>query len=133
MHALTRILELVLANRKLTSAKPHVINALGGLAVVICLGVFATVLLALMICAALWIGYAGLLTAGASILLAAGVVAVVTMVLLAVTLLIALRLWTSVRAEVLEVFRTQTPLAPVTETANAFIDGVLTRLRPKAK
>ncbi|MBW8882966.1 MAG: hypothetical protein JF615_16540, partial [Asticcacaulis sp.] len=67
MHALTRVLELFITNRKLTSAKPHVLNALAGLALVICLGVFATVLAALMVCALLWLGYAQMLNAGAGI------------------------------------------------------------------
>ncbi len=127
MNALTRILELVLANRKLTSARPHVINALGGLAIVTCLGVFATVLLALMLCALLWLSYAGMLAAGTGISLAAGIITAVTGVLVAITLAIALRIWKSVRAEVVEVFRTQTPLAPVTDTANAFINGIMAR------
>lgn len=124
MQAFARLLELFIANRKLTSAKPHVLNALAGLTLVICLGVFATVLAALMVCALLWLGYAQMLAAGAAIATAAIVVGVTSLVLLAVAVIIALRIWKSVRAEALEAFRTQTPLAPVTDTAGAFLDGI---------
>lgn len=134
MHALTRLLELFIANRKLTSAKPHVLNALAGLALVICLGVFATVLAALMTCALLWLGYAGMLGAGADIAVAGSVVAIVSVVLVAVAVFAALHIWKTVRAEVLEAFRTQTPLAPVTDGAGAFLDGIFAAgRRAKAK
>jgi len=135
MHALTRVLELFLTNRKLTSAKPHVLNALAGLALVICLGVFATVLAALMVCALLWLGYAQMLNAGADIATAGLVVAITSLVLVAIAVFAALRIWKSVRDEVLLVFRSQTPLAPVTDTAGAFLDGIFAagkRIRPKA-
>jgi hypothetical protein len=124
MHALTRVLELFITNRKLSSAKPHVLNALAGLAVVICLSVFATVLAALMVCALLWLGYAQLLGAGADIATAGIVIAAATLVLVVAAVLVALRVWKTVREEVLEVFRTQTPLSPVTDTAGAFLDGI---------
>jgi hypothetical protein len=124
IHALTRFLELFITNRKLSSAKPHVLNALAGLALVIGLGVFATVFAALMVCAMLWLGYAQLLGAGADIATAGLIVAAVSLVLVVAAVLIALRAWRTVREEVLEVFRTQTPLAPVTDTAGAFLDGL---------
>lgn len=124
MHALTRLLELFVTNRKLSSAKPHVLNALAGLAMVICLSIFATVLAALMVCALLWLGYAQMLGAGAGIATAGAIVAGAALVLVIVAIVIALRIWKTVHAEVLEVFRTQTPLAPVTDTAGAFLDGI---------
>ncbi len=131
MHVLTRFLELFLTNRKLSSARPHVLNALAGLAIVVCLSVFATVLAALMVCALLWLGYAQLLGAGAGIAMAGTIVAAVSLVLVAVAVIIALRVWKSVHEEVLEVFRTQTPLAPVTDTAGAFLDGIFAGRRGK--
>jgi len=131
MHALTRFLELFITNRKLSSAKPHVLNALAGLAVVIWLSVFATVFAALMVCALLWLGYAQLLGAGADIATAGLIVAAVSLVLVVAAVAIALRVWKTVRQEVLEVFRTQTPLAPVTDTAGAFLDGIFAGKRAK--
>jgi len=134
MHALTRFLELFITNRKLSSAKPHVLNALAGLALVVCLGVFATVLAALMVCALLWLGYAGMLGLGANIATAGIIIAATSLVLGGAAVLIALRTWRTVRAEVLEIFRTQTPLAPVTDTASAFLDGIFAAGKPaKAK
>ncbi len=124
MHVLSRFLELFIVNRKLSSAKPHVLNALAGLALVICLGVFATVLAALMVCALLWLGYAGILGAGASIATAGAIIAAASLALVVMAVLIALHIWKTVREEVLHVFRTQTPLAPVTDTAGAFLDGI---------
>lgn len=137
MHALTRFLELFITNRKLSSARPHVLNALAGLALVICLGIFATVMAALMLCALLWLGYAGLLGAGAGIATAAIIVAAISLVVVtvAVAVVVALSIWRTVHAEVVEVFRTQTPLAPVTDTAGAFLDGIFAagkRVRAKA-
>lgn len=125
MHALTRILELLVTNRKLSSAKPHVLNALAGLAVVICLGVFATVLAALILSAVLWLGYAQMLALGAQIATAGLVIGGFAAVVFVVTISIALRIWQAVRAEVVQVFDTQTPLKPVTNVANAFVDGIL--------
>ena len=124
MHALTRVFELFITNRKLSSAKPHVLNALAGLAVVMCLSVFATVFAALMVCALLWLGYAQLLGAGTDIATAGIIVAAASLILVVAAALIALRNWKTVRQEVLEVFRTQTPLAPVTDTAGAFLDVI---------
>ena len=133
MHALTRFLELFITNRKLSSAKPHVLNALAGLALVVCLGVFATVFCALMVCSLLWLGYAQLLAAGAAIATAGLIVAAASLVLVVAAVLIALHAWKSVREEVVEVFRTQTPLAPVTDTAGAFLDGILGKRAKAAK
>ncbi len=134
MQALARLLELFIVNRKLASARPHVLNALAGLALVICLGVFATVLAALMVCALLWLGYAQMLAAGADIATGAIAVTVTALVLLVAAVVIALRIWKTVRAEILEAFRTQTPLAPVTDTAGAFLDGIFAAgRRVKAK
>lgn len=130
MSLLARIVELVVTGRKLSAARPFVLSAITGLAIVITLGVFATVLAALMVCALIWLGYAQMLNAGAPIAAAAGVVALFTLVVLAVTVFIALRIWRDVRLDIEEALRP--PLSPVTDTANAFIDGLL-KPSPKAR
>lgn len=133
MQILTRIFELVVTGRKLSAAKPHVLSALSSLALVIILGVFATVLAALMVSALIWLLYAQMLMASASIATAGITIAVVTLVILSATVFIALRIWKNVRIEVAEIFRSQTPLAPVTDTANAFIDGLMTSSKSRSR
>ncbi len=129
MYWMTRLTELWLTHKKLSDSKSFVLKALSGLAIVIVLGVFGAVLLALMLSSALWLGYGSLLSAGAQITLAASVVGIVSALLLIVTLIAALRLWRDVQKDILLIFRSQTPLVGqvadrVGDVAGAFMSGL---------
>ncbi|MBW8882765.1 MAG: hypothetical protein JF615_15495, partial [Asticcacaulis sp.] len=71
MSVIMRFVELLSASKRLKDSKPYVLRALSGLAVVILLGVFATVMAALMVAALLWLIYAQMLASGAEISTAA--------------------------------------------------------------
>lgn len=132
MSIVSRLVEMLVVNKKLTASKPYVLSALSGLAVVILLGVFGTFLLAMMVSAVLWLIYSQMLVAGAQISTAALVTAGLTVVTLAITAFAGFRVWSTVRHDVEEIFRQQRPLAApvidkVSDVAGSFFTGLRRR------
>ena len=129
MYWINRLTELWLTHKKLSDAKPFVLRALFGLAIVIVLSVFGAILFALLLSSALWLAFGGLLLAGAQITLAASVVAVVSLLILIAIILITLRAWRDVQNDILLIFRSQTPLVGqvadrVGNVAESFMSGL---------
>ena len=131
MSIVMRLVELLSVNKRLKDTKPYVLRALSGLAVVIMLGVFATVMAALMVAALLWLIYAQMLAAGAEIATAAVVTGGLSLVTIAVTAWAAFRVWSAVRADVERIFQSQTPVVGkmadgVGHVAESFLNGLKT-------
>ena len=131
MFWVTRIFELLSATKKLNDSKAHVMNAVSGLMLVLLLGMFGTFLSALMISGLLYLIHTQLILAGASVLAATlGTTA------LALAILAAAGLWASaifgrVRADIEQIFHSQSPIvAPVinkvSDVAGSFFSGLRT-------
>ncbi len=131
MFWVSRIFELLSATKKLNASKAYLMNAVSGFTAVILLGVFGTFLFALMTGLLLWLAYAQMLVAGASVLMACLITAALTIVILAITAVIATRIFGQVRESVEHIFHSQSPIvAPVvdrvTNIASSFVNGLRT-------
>lgn len=131
MFWVSRIFELLSATKKLNASKAYLMNAVSGLMAVILLGVFGTFLFAFMIGLLLWLLYSQMLVAGLSVLMACLGTAALTLVILAITAVVAARVFRQVRADVELIFHSQSPIvAPVvdrvTHAASAFMNGLRT-------
>lgn len=109
MLLLTRLIELLFANRRLKTSKPYVFSALTGFAVLALLGIFGALLLALTAAGGLWLAYTQMLAAGLSVAIAALLTLVIVACLLVLVSAIAVRAWTSVQADIGHIFESQTP------------------------
>lgn len=132
MSVIMRLLDLLSASHKLKDSKPYVIRALAGMAIFVMLGVFATLMSALLVASLLWLIYAEMLAAGAGTAIAGTFVAGLSLITIGVTAFAALRTWAAVRADIDLVFNAQTPVVGkvadrVTGVAGAFINGLRRR------
>lgn len=129
MFWVTRIFELLSATKKLNDAKPHVMNALSGLTVVLLLAIFGALLAALMLTAMLCLVYWQIIMAGGTVIVAALVTAIMTLAILLTALLGASAAFRRTRSAVDHVVHSQAPIvAPVvnkvTDVAGAFWSGL---------
>jgi hypothetical protein len=132
MAIFMRILELLSASKKLKDSKPYVLRAISGIALVVMLGVFATMMGALLLAGLLWLIYVQMVEAGSGEIVAFLVVAVAALAVMGLAVLAARRAWAAVRADVDMVFSAQTPVVGqvadrVTHIAGSFISGLRKR------
>ena len=136
MLLLTRLVELLSVNRRLKTSRPYVLSALTGFAVLALLGVFGTILCALIVSGLLWVSFDQMLAAGLGVGVSALATTALAFVVLAFVGLSASRVWRGVRANIGQVIDGQAPLiAPVIDKtgdvlgglANAFANGLKKR------
>ncbi len=132
MSVVMRLVELFAVNKRLNDTKPYVLRALSGLAIVILLGVFATVMAALLVAALLWLIYTQILAAGVQIATAALVTGALSLITIAIAAWAAFRVWSAVCADVERIFQSQTPVVNkvadgVGHIAESFVNGLRKR------
>ena len=132
MFWVTRIFELLSATKKLNDSKAHVMSAVSNLMLVLLLGMFGIFLAAIMIGGGLYLIYIQLVLSGLGVLTATLCTAVLTLVILAAVGLWAAAMFGRVRADVEQVFHSQSPIvAPVITKVSNVADSFLSGLRNK--
>ena len=129
MFWVTRIYELLSATKRLNDSKTHIMSAASSLILILFLGVFGTVLSALIIAGFLLLTYLQLVTAGAGILVAAISTGAIGAAILIITVLWAAALLRQLRQNIEQIFQSQAPIvAPVinkvSNVAGSFFSGL---------
>lgn len=125
MLLLTRLIELLSVNRRLKTSRPYVLSALTGFAVLALLGVFGTILCALVVGGLLWLSFDQMLAAGLNTGVSALATAAIAVVVLLVVGLTASRVWRGVQADIGQVIDGQAPLiAPVIDKTGDVLGGL---------
>ncbi|HTM81152.1 hypothetical protein [Asticcacaulis sp.] len=134
MFWVTRIFELLSATKKLNDSKAHVMSAVSNLMVALLLGMFGIFLSAIMIGGLLYLIYLQLVLSGFSVLAATLCTAALTLAILAVAALWAAAVFGRVRADVEQIFHSQSPIiAPVITKVSNVAGSFLSGLRNKPK
>lgn len=132
MFWVTRIFELLSATKKLKDSKTHVMSALSHLMLVLLLGMFGIFLSAIMTGGLLYLIYLQLILAGASVLVATLCTVALTLAILAVVGLWASAVFGRARADIEQVFHSQSPIvAPAINKVSSIAGSFLSGLRNK--
>jgi predicted PurR-regulated permease PerM len=125
MLLLTRLIELLSVNRRLKTSRPYVLSALTGFAVLALLGVFGTILCALVVSGLLWVSFDQLQAAGLGVGVSALITCGVAVLVLLLVALSAAQVWRGVRSDIGRVIDGQAPLiAPVIDKTGDLLGGV---------
>jgi succinate-acetate transporter protein len=132
MFWVTRIFELLSATKKLNDSKTHIMSAVSNLMLVLLLSMFGIFLSAIMMGGLLYLIYLQLVLSGFSVLVAMLCTAALTLAILAVAGLWASAMFGRVRADVEQVFHSQSPIvAPVINKVSNVAGSFLSGLRNK--
>jgi hypothetical protein len=131
MPILVRILDLLSANKNLSSAAPYLLKILSSLAFMLLLGVFGMVMAAMLAGFLLWLAYAEIILLGGTTALAFAITGVVTALILGIIALLVRRLWRAICIDTAHVLYDQTPpIGHVSHITGAFMNGLLQRPLP---
>ena len=132
MFWVTRIFELLSATKKLNDSKTHIMNAVSNLMLALIMGMFGIFLAAIMTGGLLYLIYIQLVLSGFTVLVATLCTATLTLAILTVAGLWASAIFGRVRADIEQVFHSQSPIvAPVINKVSNVAGSFLSGLRSK--
>ncbi|MGA9658282.1 MAG: hypothetical protein WBQ60_04185 [Asticcacaulis sp.] len=138
MFWLTSIFELFSTAKKLKASKAYAMSAVSRLVAVLCLGMFATLLAALMTGGLLIGGFYHMQISGMSLVVAGSITALCTLLILGLIAFAASRMWRLIRVDIEQILRSQAPLISpvmdrVSDVAGSFMSGLRHSAEVKAR